>query len=245
MIHLSRYLIGIRHSRVFRMRDLSGQVIDDVVKKYPKEFTRVGESRDEIAMTDDDGSFIAKISRDDIIIESKKLFDWEKKSYTDVNRRKVITMAEGLLPIVTQRFGLEKEFSRIGAIFEFRIPEFEGIQNGNFSKFIYDNFINFEAQGEGSEASIRFVYKLQIPEARVTKGLNDYRNVIIIMNQARGLDEDGKEKNCLFVSIDIQHIFDPALKTINVNDHCTFAQQHLRDTILPEFSKKGVVINYE
>ena len=245
MIHLSRFLIGIRHSRVFRMRNLSGQIIDDIVKKYPKEFTRVGETRDEVALTDDDNSLIAKISRDDIIIESKKLFDWEKKAYTEMNKLKVIKLMEEFLPILSKRFEFEKDFSRIGIIFEFRVPEFEGIQNENFSKFIYDKFINFEGQGEGNEASIRFAYKLQIPEARVNKTLNDYRNVIIVLNQSRGLDEEGKEKNCLFVSADIQRIFDPALRTVDIDEHFNFAQQYLKDVVLPEFKNKGVNINYE
>ena len=227
------------------MRNLSGQIIDDIVKQYPKEFTRVSETRDEVAMTDDDGSLIAKISRDDIIIENKKLFDWEKKSYTEMNKLKVIKLMKEFLPILTKRFEFEKDFSRIGIIFEFRIPEFEGIQNGNFSKFIYEKFVNFKGREEGNEASIRFAYKLQIPECRINKGLNDYRNVIIILNQSRGLDEDGKEKNCLFVSVDIQRIFDPASRTMDIDDHFNFAQQHLKDAVLPEFKNKGVNINYE
>ncbi|MFA5004610.1 MAG: hypothetical protein WC561_00585 [Candidatus Omnitrophota bacterium] len=245
MIHLSRFLIGIRHTRVFRVRSLSGQIADDLIKVYPKDFVKIEEvpTVNEIALSDTDNSLITKVSIDDIIVENRKLFDGEKRSYVEVNKLKVINMMKGCLPVVSKRFELDKDYSRIGMIFEFRIPEFNGIVNENFGKFIYNNFIDFHGQEEGSEASLRFVYKLQIPGGLVIKDLKDYRNVIVILNQSKGINEDGKENKCLFVSIDVQRIFEPMQKVVDVDDHYEFAIDHLQTVVLPAFKAKGVEIN--
>lgn len=245
MLHLSRFLIGIRHTRVFRMRNLSGQIADDLIKIYPKDFVKVEEvpAVNEIALSNADNSLVTKVSIDDIIVESRKLFDWEKRSYIEVHRLKVIEMMQSCLPVLSKRFELERDYSRVGIIFEFRIPEFGSVENGNFGKFIYNNFINFHGEGEGSEASLRFVYKLQMPGGMAIKDYKDYRNVIVILNQSKGIDEDGKEKKCFFVSVDIQRVFEPMQKTINVDEHYKFALDHLEKVVLPAFKTKGVDIN--
>lgn len=244
MIHLSRFLIGIRHTRVFRIQSLSGQLIDDIIKVHPKDFVRVAETSgsDEIALYNEDNSLIVKFTRDDIIIDGKKLFDWETKGYIEINKLKVIDAIKFCLPIASKRLELDKDYFRIGIIFEFRIPQFKGIENGNFGKFIYDNFINFKVQEEGNEASLRFVYKLPVAGGGAIKDFKDHRNVIIIMNQSKGINEEGKEEDCLLVSVDIQRIFDPMQKSIDVDEHYKFAYEHLNNIILPEFKTRGLEI---
>lgn len=245
MIHLSRFLIGIRHSRAFRMQNHSGQIIDEFVKLYPKDFTRVEQAslNNEITLSDSDNLVKARVTIDDVIMDAKKIFDWEKKSYVEINRLKIINMTKSCLPIITKRLDLDRDYSRIGIIYEFRIPEFKGIVSGNFGKFIYDNFISFHKEGESSEASLRFVYKLAMSGGMVIKDLKDYRNVIIMLKQSKGIDEDGTERNCLFVSIDMQRIFDPSQRNVDVDEHYKFVDEHLRKVILPELKTKGVTIN--
>lgn len=245
MIHLSRFLIGIRHTRTFRMQNESGRIMDDLIKLFPKEFTgvKVAQGNTEVVLSDADNALTARINIDDIIIEGRKLYDIEKKSYSEINKLKIINTAKGCLPSVSKRLELDKDYQRVGMIFEFRIPEFIGIQNGAFGKFIYDNFITFHQEGEGSEASLRFVYKVPIRKGMIVSDLKDFRNVIVMMHQARGIDEDGKEKNCLLVSVDIQRLLDPALKTVDVDEHYSFATDHLQKVILPAFKAKGVDIN--
>lgn len=247
MIHLSRFLIGIRHTRTFRMQNVSGRIIDDIVKLYPKDFKKVAPSslNNEIALGDTDNSIIAKVNIDDMIIDSKKMYDWEKKHYIEIDKLKIIRMTKECIPVITKNLCLDRDYSRIGMIFEFRIPEFAEIISGNFGKFIYDKFIQFNQNNESSEASLRFVYKLAVPGGMSAKGLKDYRNVIVMLTQSKGIDEDGVEKSCLFVSIDIQRIFDPSQKTIDVEEHFQFANDYLKTVILPEFKNKGVVINYD
>ena len=247
MIHLSRFLIGIRHSRIFRMKALSGRLADKLIKAYPKDFTRVGETQfgDDIELTNAGNTLLVKATRDDVIFDGRKTFDMETRKYIEVNKQKVLDITKGCLPIVTEVFELDKDFVRIGMIFEFRIPTFVGVENDNFGKFIFDKFIAFNTNGDRSEGSMRFVYKLKVPEGGLIRNIKDYKNVIIIMNPSKGIDEDGKERGCLIISVDIQHIFDPNQKSIDVDDHYKFAVNHLKQVVLPEFKLKGVDITYE
>jgi hypothetical protein len=47
-----------------------------------------------------------------------------------------------------------------------------------------------------------------VPEKR----LEDFRNIIIHINESTGINEKGKEDKCLFISIDGQYIFNPLRK---------------------------------
>lgn len=241
MIHLSRFLIGIRHTRVFRIKTLSGQLIDDIIKLHPKDFVKVAETpgSDEIALCNEDNSLIVKFTRDDILIDGKKLFDWEKKGYIEIDKLKVVDAIKFCLPIASKRLELDKDYFRIGIIFDFKIPKLKDVEIG---KFIYDNFISFKAEGEGNEASLRFVYKLPVPGGGAIQDFKNHRNVIIIMNQSKGINEEGKEEDCFSVSVDIQRIFDPMQKNINVDEHYVFAWDYLNNVILPEFKAKGLEI---
>lgn len=244
MIHLSRFLIGIRHARVFRIRSLAGEVIDDLVRGCPKDYTKVGgfSAADEVLLSNDDSSLITKITRDDILVEGKKLFDWESKNYVEVNRLKILDLAKSCLSIISKRFELEKDYFRVGIIFEFRIPARGEDVEQDFGKFIFENFINFETKGEKSEGNLRFIYKMKVPEGGVINKVKDFRNTIITLNPSKGIGEDGKEKNCLFVSADIQRIFDPMIKEVDIDEHYVFSENHLKTVIFPDFSKKGVEI---
>ncbi len=247
MIHLSRFLIGIRHNRIFRMQSLSGQLIDRLVKAYPKDFLRVTETQfgNEIALSDADNLLVATVTRDDIIVEGRKSFDFEARKYVEVNKQKILGMATACLPHISEVLALDKDFARIGMIFEFRIPVFAGVENGNFGKFIADKFISFKTDGDKTEGSARFAYKLKVSGGGIIRNIKDYRNAIVAMIPAKGIDEDGKERDCLLVSVDLQHIYDPLQKSVDVGEHYGFAIEHLKQVILPELKSKGVEINYE
>jgi hypothetical protein len=247
MIHLSRFLVGIRHNRIFRMQSLSGQLIDKLVKAYPKDFLKVSETQfaNETTLSDANNLLTLTVTRDDIIVEDKKIFDWKIGKYVEVNKQKVLDITKGCLPLISEALGLDKDFVRIGIIFEFRVPAFEGIENGNFGKFIFDKFVSFTTSGEKSEGNIRFTYKLKVTGGGLIHNIKDYRNVIVIMSPSKGVDEEGKERDCLFVSVDLQHIYDPLQKSVNVDEYYKFAVEHLKQVVLPELKTKGVEINYE
>jgi len=249
MIHLSRFLIGIRHNRAFRIRSLSGELIDDLIKLFAQDFTLVTEvsSNEEFVLRNPTDNLLLRGNKDNIIVENRKLFDFESHKYIEVNKAKTIDIAEKSLPVVVDTLSFKKDFNKIGMIFEFRIPKWESMKPCSFADFIYTNFVNFEKESasETGESNVKFSYKLRAPGGAAVKGLKDYRNVIIIINESTGLDEEGKEQKCLFISVDIQHIFDPTREVVSVKEHYEFAKQHLLATILPKFKTRDIDITYE
>jgi len=254
MIHISRFLIGVRHNRTFRIKNVSGQLIDELLKAFPGKFPRVSEAQaDEFILRSEKDNVFLKVNRDDIVLDNLKLYDFEDSSYVEVTKEKLLDMAENSLPMVAEKLLLQRDFLRVGMLFEFRIPQWEGMEASTFGSFVTQNFINFPIEVKASDnmeklkGDIRFSYKLRVPGGASIKGLKDFRNVILRMNESTGLDENGKEQKCLFLSVDIQHIFDPLRKhnDVAVKDHYKFAKEHLDSAILPLFREKGVVINYE
>ncbi len=251
MIHLSKFLIGIRHKRVFRVKNLTGEIIDNILEECPKKFTKVAETRDreELILIDDKGIVSFRANKDDIILESTKIFDREADGYIEISKKDLSEIADKCLPIVSDTLSLQDDFNRIGMIFEFRIPRWDNMKFDNFVQLIHNDFMKYSIplNGEISESSIRFAYKLKAPGGAVIKKLKDYRNVIIRVEDSVGIDESGVEQKCLFISVDIQHYFDPKRTKagVSIREHYNFACEHLKSTVIPEFKSKGIEIIYE
>lgn len=226
---------------------MTGQIIDNILEVYPQKLTRVGESQDreEFALSNAKETISVRANKDDIIVESNKIYDRETEKYIEINKNDVLDLTEKCVSIISDTLSFKQDFRRAGIIFEFRIPKWDDMEVDEFSKFIHKKFMDFESAGNISEGGIRFAYKLSAPGGGVLKKLKDYRNVIIRVEESVGIDENGERKECLFVSVDIQHIFDPSQNAINVKEHYKFAKEHLTSVLLPEFKNKGVEINYE
>ena len=247
MIHLSRLIVGIRHRRVFRMKNLSGEIVDRLVKIFPDQFTRVSETQpnDESILSNSNNTQFIRFNRDDVFFEHIKVFNWEAKNYIEINKKKLVDTAKMALPVFLECLKLNDDFMRIGIIFEFRIPKWESLTDEKLSVFVAEKFINFPTKGEIGGGFVRLAYKLRAPGVGAIKKLEDFRNVIITIDESTGINEAGKEEKCLLVSADMQHIFKPFQKTIYIDDHYVFATEHLKSTILPIFKEKGIDINYE
>ena len=89
MIHLSKFVIGIRHTRIFRFRDGAGYLIDLLIGGLPEQFTRVRETqgREEILLSDNNDDIVAKFNMDDWLFESRKKYLPEKKAYLEVDKK--------------------------------------------------------------------------------------------------------------------------------------------------------------
>lgn len=244
MIHLSRFLLGIRHTRVFRMKSLSGQLIDSLIAKFSDKFEKVAESRsnEEFTLTNLKNNLFLRINRDDILAENIKLFDWETQTYIEINKQAVLDIAKSSLPIMVEALSLKNDLMRIGTIFEFRVPKWESLKEDKFGDFIYRNFIQYKTDGEIENGAINLSYKLKVPGGGAISKLEDFRNVIININEDIGITEKGKRENCFFVSVDIQRVFKPLQKNIDIDDHYSFAYSHLTTVVLPELKAKGVDI---
>lgn len=247
MIHLSRFIIGIRHNRLFRMKTLSGELVDKLLKTFPDKFSRVAETQpnDESILSNSNDTLLVRFNRDDIIFEFRKIFDFEPRRYIEVNKDELTKMTVQFMPIFSECLKLNDDFMRIGIVYEFRVPKWESLGDKKFGAFIAENFINFKTEGEINEGVVRLSYKLRVPGGGLIKKLEDYRNIIMRIQESTGINENGKEEECLFVSADIQRIFKPLQKSIDINEHYSFAVEHLKSIILPFFKTKSIEINYE
>jgi len=247
MIHLSRFVIGIRHNRLFRVRSLSGELVDNFLKDFPNKFNNVSETKPnyETILINSNDTLVARFNLDDLIFESRKVYDLEQGSYIEISRQTLVDMAIKSLPTLTECLKLNDDYARVGIVFEFRIPKWESLTDTNFSAFIVENFINFPKKGEIGEGTFRMSYKLPASGGGLLKHLEDYKNIIIHINESSGINEKGKEEKCLFISVDGQHIFKPFRKSVDINEHYNFVMEHLKTVILPFFKDKGIEIKYE
>lgn len=253
MIHLSRFIIGIRHNRIFRMKTMSGDLVDRFLKIFPDKFDKVNpETNGETILVNSNNTLLARFNLDDIIFECRKLYDFELGSYVEIKKNELVEMASLSISTISDCLKLSDDFIRIGIVFDFKIPRWESLKHNNFNSFIEENFINFPIKEsltgqfeEISESNVRLSYKLRVPGGGVIKKLEDFRNIIIKIEESKGFNEKGKEEKCLFISADIQHIFKPPQKSIHIKDHYNFAFEHLKSVILPVFNQKGIEINYE
>lgn len=244
-ILLSKFLIGIRHKRIFRIRNLSGELIDKIIELYPDKFNQVAENNEDIILGNDSKLVTARFNRDDIIIEALKMYDFEKKAYIEIDKEDVINLSSDCVNIAKEVLLLKNNFDRIGMVFEFLLPqEFLSAEDSNLGKFIRQKFINFDHEGTAETGGVRFSYKLPVTGGGILKHFKDYHNVIIQLDQRKGRNEIGKEENGLLVHIDIQRIFDPSQDKINIEDHFLFCKKYIDETLIPEFKSKGISISW-
>ena len=247
MIHLSRFVVGIRHNRLFRIKNLSGKLADEFLKEFPNKFNKVSEARPnyETILMNSNDTLAARFNLDDMIFESRKIYDLEERKYIETNRQELVDMAIKSLPILTECLKINDDYLRLGIVFEFRIPKWESLADKSFSTFIAENFINFPKKGEIGEGTFRMSYKIPVSGAGFFNKSEDFKNVIIHINESTGINEKGKQEQCLFISIDGQHYFKPLRKSVDINEHYNFVIEHLETVILPFFKEKGIEINYE
>lgn len=249
MRHLARFIIGIRHNRLFRFRDLSGELIDSILKGLPDKFsavsTEINRTNDGFVLHNTNETLLLRANLDDLVIESKKIFDFPSKQYIESQVQESVRLGIDILPILTESLKIKDDFIRIGIVYEFRIPKWEAFVGSSFGTFITQNFIDFNTPDEANEGSVRFSYKIRAGGGGVVPHFDDFFNVIIRIEESKGLNEEGKEEKCLFVSVDIQHIFKPLLKKVDITGHFGFAEKHLKEYILPALKEKGVQINYD
>lgn len=241
---LSKFLVGIRHKRIFRIRNLSGELIDKVIGLYPDKFNQVSltENNEDFTLRSDGRPVTARFNRDDIIVESLKMYDFEKRSYIEIDKEDVINLSADCLNVAKEVLLLKNDFYRVGMIFEFNLPgKAIDSQDLNFGKFIRDKFINFNHEGTAETGVVRFSYKVPVSGGGILKQFKDYHNVIIQLEEA---NEDGKEEKGFLVHTDIQRIFDPARDKIDIKDHFSFCKKHLNETLIPELKSKGVSISW-
>lgn len=188
--------VGIRFSKSFRITDISGNIIDDLLygPSTPfgtKIFTQVQENtrREKILYNEESNEYL-RVNTDDIIL-GIKVEDFDK-SYKWIND-KVISYFKNSL------FSKHKinNILRIGVIFHHKLDN-----NGRFKEIISQITTNKVKDLRNIDLS----FSKKLPAlVGLKKGVNDYKNTIYQFMET---------KKYLFANLDYQHYYEPAVEDL-------------------------------
>lgn len=190
--------IGIRFARSFRIPDISGNIIDNILysEKTPfgtKFFPKVQEnSNREKTLYNPKTSEYLRINTDDLILgieidnDFQKKFDWLK---TDVlNYFKETLFREYKI----------QNIRRVGIIFSHKISK-----NKKLNEAV--SLITDKNLDDVDNISISFSKKLVATESLYRKGVNDYKNTIYNFDEM---------KEAIYSALDYQYYFEPAIEDL-------------------------------
>jgi len=199
-VKLYKISVGIRHRRLFRMPEIAGSIIDNVVRDdsspFSKIFTRTDAILDERRenkgriIRDNEGlnslvvdidSVIINLSTDDIDVTLEKI----KNSYLPY-----------IVKNIHKKYDIDN-INRIGVVYEYEIKGDPNFLVQKITNSSIDGVQNFEAQFSSKDKDVRSL---------VMKDLLDYKNYII------GIAVD--EENFL-AKFDYQFYFLPEIKSIS------------------------------
>lgn len=246
MRHLSKFLVGARHERRFKVMNTSGFLVDEIINLYGDVFKKIEmrQGNSDFTLRDEGDITNVRCNQDDILVEQKKVYVPKENKYIEIDEQKVIDIAKDCIDIAKGAMQLKRDFKRLGMVFEFRLPRAGITGEPRFGSFIRESFVAFEPTGVSTESSLRFVYKLEVPGAGAVKGMKDFRNVIIEIEEGEGVLENGDVDVCLLIKIDIQRIYDPAVKDVNLEEHFKFCVEHIKNDLFAKFKGKKVDISW-
>lgn len=190
--------VGIRFSKSFRIPDVSGQIIDDILYNEDSPFDaeyfpRVQEtSNRERTLYNPRTSDYLRINTDDLIMGVRvdnnfdQKYKWIKEDVFKYLKERLFT-----------KFGI-KNIQRIGVIFTHKIEKNRKLGD-SINLLTADNIKGVE------NINISFSKKNSAQEALFRKGVNDYRNAIYNFSEM----EDG-----LLVGLDFQYYYLPIIEDL-------------------------------
>ncbi len=190
--------IGIRFARSFRIPDISGNIIDDILysEKTPfgvKFFPKVQEnSNREKTLYNPKTSEYLRINTDDLILgieidnDFQKKFDWLKTDVLNYFKKTLF-----------QEYRIQN-IRRVGIIFSHKISK-----DKKLSEAV--SLITGKALNDADNVSVSFSKKLVATEALYRKGVNDYKNTIYNF---------GEIKEAIYSALDYQYYYEPAIEDL-------------------------------
>ncbi len=190
--------IGIRFARSFRIPDISGRIIDDVLygDKSPfgtNFFPKVQEnSNREKTLYNPKTSEYLRINTDDLILgitvddNFEEKFNWIKNEVLKYFKE-----------VLFREYEI-KNIKRFGVIFSHKITKNEKLNEA--ISLITDNDIE-----EADNISISFSKKLIAVESLYRKNVNDYRNTIYSFNEI---------KKAVYSTLDYQYYYEPIIEDL-------------------------------
>jgi hypothetical protein len=199
---IKELIIGIRFSRSFRISDISGEIVDDIL--YSPEsplgadffpIMRESSNREKILVKEDVDKKVTdylRINTDDLILKIKIDNDYsEKKKWLE---NEVIPFIYSIFKNYNIRF-----IRRVGIVFGYNIER----------KDILDGFIKTFTEGKmesTSSAHLGFSEKFSDIKSIYSKSKDDYKKAIYLFEE---------NDNKLYASFDFQHYFKPAIVKID------------------------------
>lgn len=190
--------IGIKFARSFRIPDIAGNIIDNIlysentpfgVKFFPK--VQENSNREKTLFNPETSDYL-RINTDDLIIGISIKDDFDKK---------FSWLKDDVLPYLKQTLFLKyeiKNIRRLGIIFSHKIS-----RNKKMHEII--SSLTSNSLEETSNIGISFAKKLPVTESLYRKDVNDYKNTIY------NLDEI---KEALYAGLDYQYYYDPVIEDL-------------------------------
>ena len=184
--------IGIRFARSFRIPDIAGDIIDNIlygedtpfgVKFFPK--VQENSNREKTLFNNETSDYL-RINTDDLIIGISIKNDFEQKFNW---------LKESVLPYLKDTLFLKykiKNIRRLGIIFSHKIP-----RNKKMHETIA--LLTNNTLDEINNISVSFAKKLPATEAQYRKDVNDYKNTIYNFDEI---------KEALYAGLDYQYYYD-------------------------------------
>lgn len=191
-------IIGIRFARSFRIPDISGEIIDNIIYDSkspfgPEFFPKIQENtrREKILYNPETSNYL-RLNTDDLIlgVALDKDFDSKYKWVNDV-------VFDYFKNTLFNKYGI-KNIKRIGVVFTHKI-----LKNKKLSEAI--DLLTGKTVDNVGNISISFSKKAPATEALYRKEVNDYKNIIY------NFDEVG---DVLQASLDYQYYFEPAIEDL-------------------------------
>lgn len=210
--------LGIRYNRSFRIPDISGDIIDNIIrdKNSPfneKMFPKIRESalRERLLINEETEEYL-RINTDDIIISIKIDNNFDKKFAFFKNE--VIPYYKNIL---FNKYKIEN-IKRIGVVYHHNFNQVDKLSD--VIKGLSDNKID-----NVNNINLSFSKKLQNIESVITKDINNYKNTIYTFEQI----EDKFNFN-----FDYQYYFDPSvqdLRNTNIDNIFDESLKYLEDSV--------------
>jgi hypothetical protein len=194
--------LGIRFVRTFRISDISGDIIDNIlhcdkspfdINYFPK--IKENSSREKFLFNDEAKDYI-RINTDDLILSISINNNFDKK---------INFIKNSVLPyykdVLFKKYKIEN-IKRIGIIFHHKLDEVEKL-NG-----LVKNLTSGKVS-EVNNINLSFSKKLSTTEGLTQKGVNNFKNTIYTLEQ--------QEKD-IFFNFDYQCYYEPALQDLRDTD---------------------------
>ncbi len=188
---------GIRFNRSFRVPDIAGEIIDDILysDKSPfgtEFFPRVQERRQEKVLFNDKTTEYLRINTDDIILGMEVDNNFETK-FNFLSTRVLTYFKDHLF----RTYGL-KNIRRIGVIFAHKID-----RSHNLNKAI--KILTKDKVSDVDNINISFSKKLPANESLYRQGVNDHKNTIYNLTEV---------EDAVLAELDYQYYYNPAIEDL-------------------------------